>query len=118
MHDASTNRDARGARRLGGHPLLGAAADSAPARVTVDGRELTAIAGEPLAATLLAHGIVRLRTLPDSDAPRGLFCGVGRCSDCLMTVDGELNVRTCVTPVRDGMRVAAQHGLGAWEAEG
>lgn len=118
MQDASTHRDALGARRLSDHPLLGAAPVGATARVTVDGRELIALAGEPLAASLLAHGIVGMRTMPGSDAPRGLFCGVGRCSDCLMTVDGELNVRICVTPARDGMRVETQRGLGAWETEG
>ena len=36
---------------------------------------------------------------------------MGRCTDCMMIVDGEPNVRTCITPVRDGMRVQVQHGL-------
>jgi predicted molibdopterin-dependent oxidoreductase YjgC len=85
--------------------------------VTVDGQPLCGVAGEPLAALLLAHGIGVMRQMPASGAPRGLFCGVGRCADCLMTVDGELNVRVCVTAARDGMQVHTQHGLGAWEAE-
>ncbi|MHB8947330.1 MAG: (2Fe-2S)-binding protein, partial [Bacillota bacterium] len=46
--------------------------------------------------------------------PRGLFCAIGRCTDCVMTVDGVPNVRTCVTPVREGLRVETQRGLGEW----
>ncbi|HEX5166855.1 MAG TPA: (2Fe-2S)-binding protein, partial [Thermomicrobiales bacterium] len=73
---------------------------------------------EPIAAALLAHGVVAGRTMPETDAPRGYFCGVGRCPDCSMIVDGELNVRTCVTPVRDGMAIETQHGLGSWKVGG
>jgi hypothetical protein len=43
---------------------------------------------------------------------------VGRCSDCLMIVDDEPNVRVCVTPVREGMNVKTQHGLGELVQEG
>ena len=50
----------------------------------------------------------------DRGYPRGIFCGIGRCTDCVMTVDGQPNVRTCVTPVRAGMKVETQQGLGKW----
>lgn len=105
-----------GARRLLTHPVLGDATTGAVARVTCDGRELAGVAGEPIAAALIAHGVRVFHTLPESGGPRGLFCGVGRCVDCLMTVDGEPNVRACVTPLRDGMRIVTQRGLGEWEA--
>jgi predicted molibdopterin-dependent oxidoreductase YjgC len=117
MHDTAAGQMPLGSRRLENHPLLGVATQTPVARVVVDGRELRGLAGEPLAALLLAHGVNVMRSMPESGAPRGLFCGVGRCSDCLMTVDGELNVRVCVTPVVDGMRVRTQRGVGAWEAE-
>ena len=104
MHDARVQEPNSGARRLASHPLLGTS-PRATARVSVDGRELLGVTGEPLAALLLAHDLITLRRTPQSGAARGLFCGVGRCSDCLITVDGELNVRACVTPVRDGMLV-------------
>lgn len=81
----------------------------------VDGRALVGIEGEPIAMLLLAHGIIASRTMPASAGSRGYFCGVGRCSDCAMTVDGELNVMTCVTPLRDGMVIATQKGHGSWE---
>ena len=37
--------------------------------------------------------------------PRGLFCGIGVCFDCLLTVDGEANQRACLVEVRDGMQI-------------
>jgi aerobic-type carbon monoxide dehydrogenase small subunit (CoxS/CutS family) len=47
-------------------------------------------------------------------SPRQMFCGIGRCTDCVMTVDGIPGVRTCVTEVREGMRVERQRGSGSW----
>ena len=49
---------------------------------------------------------------PELDRPRGLFCTIGNCSSCRMTVDGEPNVRICVTKVRAGMTVEEQNGKG------
>ena len=43
--------------------------------------------------------------------PRGVFCGMGVCFDCLVVVDGVPNTRACTTWVRDGMQVARQEGL-------
>lgn len=102
--------------RIVKHPILG---DLAPARevtVTVDGEPLTAREGEPIAAALLAAGIRAFRTTPKLDQPRGVYCAIGRCTDCIMTVDGLANVRTCVTPIREGMDIKTQRGLGEWEA--
>ncbi|HET8629809.1 MAG TPA: 2Fe-2S iron-sulfur cluster-binding protein [Thermomicrobiales bacterium] len=104
--------------RIAEHAILGPAPAAAEVTIAVDGRPLTARAGEPILMALLAHGIARCRTMPDTGAPRGLFCGVGRCPDCAMTVDGVLNVRTCVTPVREGMRIETQQGLGHWGNDG
>lgn len=110
----STSRS--GTRRVTTHPVLGPLPASAPARLVVDGREIVARAGEPIAAALLAAGIRVCRTMPGGGEARGPFCMVGRCGDCLMIVDGMPNVRTCVTPTRDGMRIATQRGLGIGEA--
>ncbi|HEY3315345.1 MAG TPA: (2Fe-2S)-binding protein [Bacillota bacterium] len=108
---AMTNADER---RIADHPILG----PAPARRQVvifhDGRPIPAYEGEPAAAALEALGILTLRTTARRGEPRGLFCAIGRCTDCVMTVDGVPNVRTCVTPVREGMRVETQRGLGEW----
>lgn len=102
-------------RRIDDHPVLGALPDAEMIEITVDGQPLNARSGEPIAAALIANGIDICRAMPESGESRGPFCAVGRCTDCLMTVDGTLNVRTCMTPVVQGMRVETQHGLGHWE---
>ena len=43
--------------------------------------------------------------------PRGIFCAIGRCTDCVMVVDGVPNVRTCITPLVAGMDVRTQYGV-------
>ena len=64
--------------------------------------------GEPVAAALWANGVRVLRWSEKRGEPRGVFCALGRCTDCVMTVDGQPNVRTCVTPVVAGMRIERQ----------
>ena len=78
---------------------------------TFDGRPIEAYEGESIAAALHAAG-VRILSHTTSGAPRGLFCAIGKCSSCLATVDGIPNVRTCITPVREGMVVKSQRGPG------
>lgn len=109
-----TDKDT-GAFRITNHPLLDRAQRAETTRVIVDGHEYHGFVGEPIAMTLLAHGLRTSRSMPESGAARGYFCGVGRCPDCAMTVDGELNVMTCSTPLKPGMIVRTQQGLGLWE---
>ena len=66
-------------------------------------------------SALLASGIKVANISPKHHEPRGYFCGIGRCTNCVMTVNGDPNVRTCITPVEDGMIVETQDGLGKWE---
>jgi D-hydroxyproline dehydrogenase subunit gamma len=73
--------------------------------VTVDGQPIPAYQGETLAAALLAAGRRTFRHTVPAGHPRGVFCGIGVCFDCLVTVDG-CRIRACVTPVRDGMQVS------------
>jgi D-hydroxyproline dehydrogenase subunit gamma len=82
-----------------------------------DGSAIPARTGDSVAVALLAAGITTTRTTPISGAPRGPFCMMGACFDCLAVVDGRANVQTCMTPVRGGMRVERQDGartIGAW----
>lgn len=85
---------------------------------TFEGWQIEGRAGEPLLAALLAAGVRQLRTMPHSGAPRGGYCLVGRCTDCHVVVDGLPGVVACRTPVRAGLRVEVQHGLGAAEMSG
>jgi hypothetical protein len=80
-----------------------------------EGDAFTGVEGEPLAAALFRAGARVFRAMPESGEARGGYCLVGRCSDCLVVVDGRPNVRACVTPLRAGMVVSVQHGLGAGE---
>jgi predicted molibdopterin-dependent oxidoreductase YjgC len=73
--------------------------------VTIDGEEVTAYEGESVAAVLLAEGRRAFRRTLKEGAPRGLFCGMGICFDCLVTVDGVPNIRACLTPVADRMAI-------------
>lgn len=85
-------------------PRLGSA--SGPVvTLTVDGQPLEARAGDTVAAALVAAGRLGFRTTRRGQAPRGVFCGMGICFDCVVTVDGVAGVRACVTPVAPGMAV-------------
>ena len=79
-----------------------------PFTFTLDGIAVTAFPGETIAAALLAAGIRGLRRTQNGDRPRGLFCGMGVCFDCLVTADGRTHLRACLTVVEPGMQVATQ----------
>lgn len=72
--------------------------------LSVDGREITAHDGEMLAAALFAAGVRHLRASPRSSTPRGMFCLMGVCQECLVAVDGR-RALACQEPVRAGMKV-------------
>lgn len=77
-----------------------------------DGRAVPATPGQTVAAALWAAGIRSWRTTRTAGAPRGLFCGIGTCFDCLITVDGTPNQRACLIPARPEMTVSTQLGTG------
>ncbi len=89
-------------RRLAGNLERGRRVD-----VMVDGQPVLAYEGETLAAALLAAGRRTFRHTVPGGHPRGVFCGIGVCFDCLVTVDGS-QIRACVTPVREGMQVSTR----------
>ncbi len=78
--------------------------------VTFDGRPVPTIPGESVGAALTNAGIRSWRTTRHAGRPRGLFCGIGVCYDCLLTVDGQPNQRACLTAVRPGMRLESGAG--------
>jgi glycine/D-amino acid oxidase-like deaminating enzyme len=69
-----------------------------------DGQPIQALEGETIAASLSAAGMTALRKTA-SGAPRGLHCGMGACWDCLVTVDGRVGQRACMTQAADGLVV-------------
>jgi predicted molibdopterin-dependent oxidoreductase YjgC len=78
-------------------------------QVLLDGTPVTGQPGESVATLLLRQGIRGWRR-DQHGAPRGLFCAIGQCFDCILTVDGERHVRACVTPVRPGMAIDTDLG--------
>jgi predicted molibdopterin-dependent oxidoreductase YjgC len=79
--------------------------------VFLDGSQAKAFAGETVAAVLIAEeGLQARRTA--GGAPRGIYCGMGVCFDCLVVVNGVPNTRACMTLVASGMRIERQVGLG------
>lgn len=76
-----------------------------PVRLRVDGRPVTAHAGETILAALTAAGIRSLRRPPGGGPGRGGLCGMGVCQECRVTVDGLPDQRACMLEVCDGMEI-------------
>ena len=96
------------------HPILGQQSPGKMLNITVDGKKIKAREGEMIIAALLNAGIRINRFTSKYNEPRGIFCGIGQCTDCIMTVNGIPNVRTCVTPVEEEMVIETQYGRGKW----
>jgi predicted molibdopterin-dependent oxidoreductase YjgC len=82
----------------------------APVALEIEGVPVTAREGDTVAAAMLAAGIVVARENPVTGAPRGPFCMMGACFDCLVEIDGQPNRQACMTPVAPGMRVRRMRG--------
>jgi D-hydroxyproline dehydrogenase subunit gamma len=71
-------------------------------QLTLDGEPLVAREGQTIAGAMLASGRRAWRTTARYRRPRGLFCGIGVCFDCLVAVNGVRDIRACQRPARDG----------------
>ncbi|UYQ63413.1 (2Fe-2S)-binding protein [Streptomyces peucetius] len=94
--------------------LVGAQPDP-PFEITLDGRPVPALPGQSVAAALWSAGILAWRTTRVGGRPRGAFCGIGQCYDCLATVNGTPNRRACLVPARPGDAISTQEGHGRAE---
>ena len=92
-------------RRMRSSSLLPEAQKGRAVKFSVDGNLIEAHEGETIAAALLSAGIRTFCLSPKHQEPRSLFCGMGICFECLVSVDGVHAVRACVTPVAGGIRV-------------
>jgi aerobic-type carbon monoxide dehydrogenase small subunit (CoxS/CutS family) len=77
-----------------------------------DGEPVAARPGQTIAAALLADGHRVLRRTRGTGAPRGMFCGIGACFDCLVVVNGRPGVRACLIEPSEGDDVRTQVGAG------
>ena len=73
--------------------------------VTVNGRRVTAFAGELVSTVLHADGQSIFAHKNTTGRASGLYCGMGVCYECLVTINGEKNVRACQTYVVDQMNI-------------
>ncbi len=71
-------------------------------KLIIDGEPVAGVEGQSIAGVLLAAGRQSWRTTARERRPRGLFCGIGVCFDCLVTVNGVRDIRACRRAVRDG----------------
>lgn len=90
------------------HPILGDLKAGKKVAIDYEGKKIEAYEGEPVAAALSASGVMVFRRTKKLGEPRGISCAIGQCTDCIMTVNGIPNTRTCVTRVEAGMRVEEQ----------
>lgn len=79
-----------------------------------EGTRYSGYEGDTIASALHAAGVKKLSESIVLHRPRGFYCAIGNCSSCHMTVDGVPNVKTCITPLKDGMVVLCQSGKGAY----
>ncbi len=75
--------------------------------ITFDGDTVPGRDGQTIAAMLLGDGRVSWRR-SRTGRPRGVFCGIGACFDCLVTVNGLRDVRACQRRAADGDTVEIQ----------
>jgi sarcosine oxidase subunit alpha len=73
--------------------------------LTIDGKPIEAYKGETVAAAMLAAGIRTFHKSHKHQQPRSLYCGMGICYECLVTINGVHAQRACITPVEEGMQI-------------
>ena len=103
--------------RIEHHPILGEKEERREVEFTFDGKKLSGYEGEPIAMALKVNGVLIHRYTKKEHKPRGIFCAIGRCTDCVMVVDGKPNIRTCVTPLKEGMNIKTQDGVKALDIQ-
>lgn len=85
-------------------------AASASVAIVINGTPFDAPQDCSVAAAMLLAGEIMTRTTPVSDAPRGPYCMMGVCFECLVEIDGVPDQQACLIPVAAGMRISRQPG--------
>ena len=98
--------------RIEEHPILGQFEKGPRIQFVFDGQPMEGFEGEPIAIALRSNDVMIHRYTARRNEPRGMFCAIGRCTDCIMVVNGRPNIRTCVEPLKTGMVIETQKGHG------
>lgn len=93
--------------RIINHPVLDKVDDTDIVSFTFNNDEIRGLRNESLAAALLANNIRTLRVHEESGTPRGIYCNIGHCFECRVTVNEQQGVRACLTPIQEGMTVSS-----------
>ncbi len=97
--------------RITEHPILSFKGKK-PVVFFYNGQQLVGKEGDTIASALHAAGVKMLSESIHLKRPRGFYCAIGNCASCNMVVNGEPNVRTCITPLEANMDVRMQEGKG------
>lgn len=90
-------------KRIVDHPVLGKLEDKKKITFQFDGQTFEGYENDTIASALLANGIRTLRKHEQSGTPRGIYCNIGHCFECRVTVDDVTNIRACLTPIKENM---------------
>lgn len=91
--------------RIVDHPVLGKLENQKLITFTFDGNSYKGIEGDTIASALLANDIRQLRVHEESGSPRAIYCNIGHCFECRVTVNQAQGVRACMTPIQENMVV-------------
>src|ERR1035438_1378772 len=86
--------------------------------ISVDGVDVDGLLGQTLAGVMLGSDIMAWRNTSFADQPRGLFCGIGICFECLVVVNGQRDVRACQRRATSGDRVEFHRDLPVHARDG
>ncbi len=98
--------------RIKEHPILDFSKERKIIRFTFNGQEVYGYEGDTIASALSALGVKEFSVSIKHKRPRGFYCAIGNCSSCHMIVDGVPNVKTCITLLKEGMKVETQTNKG------
>ncbi len=76
-----------------------------PVTISIDSTPVTVDTGTTVAGAMISQGVTAWRSTRNNERPRGLFCGIGACFDCLVTIDSVPNQRACMVRVCEGQQI-------------
>jgi len=79
---------------------------------TFENQPMIGYQGDTIASALVDHGVTTFGYSIHKNRNRGFYCAIGNCAACNMIVNNKANVRTCITPLEEGMNVKIQHNKG------
>lgn len=93
--------------RITDHPILGNLTNRLVITFQYNGKKYHAYKNETIAAALLANGVRKLRVHEESGTPRGVYCNIGHCMECRVTVNQQPHIRACLTLVENNMVISS-----------